>query len=472
MKTYQDLEKVLGNEKETGDFLFSAVNDHRSSDAFKKAYEGMEYYKKHNLTMENYQKFLYTLSGRKVPDLFSSNYKLKTMLFRRLVMQEVQYVLGNGLQMDNKEKLGKDIDYKLQEAAKMALAQGVGYGFWNNDHLEIFSFADSVDVPGFVPLKDEKTSEMKAGIRYWFRQVGNKNVFRATLYEEDGVSEWVKEANKKDVVLLEPKHAYKLRVSRDETGIVESYEENYTKLPIAQLWGNDTHESELVGIREKIDCYDFIESGLANTIDDTSGFYWVLKNAGGMDDIDLAQFIQRIKTVKAAAIDGEEGATAEAHTLDVPYESRKAMLEILRNDIYEDFQMLDVTTIAGGQKTATEIQAAYQAQDNKCADFEYMLIDFVQEIAEIAGLGDVEPKFVWNKIINRTEETQMVLSAADYLDDETILKYLPFVSTDDIDGILQKLDENNMQRMGVNSIKRTQNDEDEEDNDVIEEQEE
>lgn len=466
MKTYQDLEKVRNSEKETGDFIFAAVNEHRASERYRNASAGMAYYNKHNITMEQYQKFLYTISGRKIPDMFSSNYKLRSLIFRRLITQQVQYVLGNGLQMDNKDKLGKDIDYKLQEVAKLALAQGVGYAFWNNDHVEIFSFADTVDVPGFVPLVDEKTSALKAGIRYWFRQVGDDYIFRATLYEEDGVSEWVRECKEKNVAILEQKHAYKQRISRDDTGIVESYEENYEKLPIVQLWGNDTHESELTGIREKIDCYDFIESGLANTIDDTSGFYWVIKNAGGMEDVDLARFIQRIKTVKAAAVDGEEGSTAEPHTLEVPYESRKAMLEILRKDIYDDFQMLDISLLSDDQKTATEIQAAYQNQDNKCADFEYMLIDFIQKLAEIAGMGDVEPKFVWNKIINRTEETQMVMSAANYLDDETILKYLPFVSTDDIDNILQKMDETNMQRMGV---KRTEKEENEEENEQTEE---
>jgi len=37
---------------------------------------------------------------------------------------------------------------------------------------------------------DENTSELMAGIRYWFRDVGNKQLFRATLYEPDGISEW------------------------------------------------------------------------------------------------------------------------------------------------------------------------------------------------------------------------------------------------------------------------------------------
>ena len=59
--------------------------------------------------------------------MFSANYKLKTLFFRRLVTQQVQYVLGNGVTLqdvDNKAKLGKDFDFKLQTIAKRAMASG------------------------------------------------------------------------------------------------------------------------------------------------------------------------------------------------------------------------------------------------------------------------------------------------------------------------------------------------------------
>ena len=58
---------------------------------------------------------------------------------------------------------------------------------------------------------------------------------------------------------------------------------NYASLPIIPMYANDLHQSEFVGIRESIDCYDFIKSGLANVIEDNSSVYWTLKNAGGMD---------------------------------------------------------------------------------------------------------------------------------------------------------------------------------------------
>ena len=279
MKIYQDLEEAIAKGI-TGKFIRDAVQEHQSSKACKDAADGMAYYNKHNITIEKFQKFLFTLSGNKTPDIWSSDYRLKTLAFRRLVTQEVGYICANGVSMDEKEKLGADFDNKLQTAAKLALAQGVSYGYWNLDHLEVFSFADTPGNPGFVPLLDEKTSELMAGIRYWFRETGRKTVFRATLYELDGVSEWSAEGSD-DAQPMAEKRAYIHKELRNDLGVVDVCDENYTRLPIAVLYGNDTHESELVGLRGSIDCYDFIKSGFANQIDDTSGIYWILHNTGG-----------------------------------------------------------------------------------------------------------------------------------------------------------------------------------------------
>lgn len=82
------------SEIERGNFCREAVNEFMSTAEYRQAKDGDAYYAKHNVTIEKYQKYLYTLSGKQVADIFSSNYKLKTLFFRRLVLQQVQYVLG------------------------------------------------------------------------------------------------------------------------------------------------------------------------------------------------------------------------------------------------------------------------------------------------------------------------------------------------------------------------------------------
>ena len=87
--------------------------------------------------------------------------------------------------------------------------------------------------------------------------------------------------------------------------------------------------------------------------------------------------------------------------------------------------------------------------DNKCADFEYFLIDFIHQICAVGGIPNPEPQFTWNKVINQAEETSMVLSAAEYLDDETVLKHLPWILPEEVPDILKRRDEADLQRMGA-----------------------
>ena len=458
MKSYEDFLKAGETPKQRVEFLESAVKQHKTSQEYMDAIAGAKYYNKHNITIEKYQKFLYTVSGRKVKDVVSADYRLKTLFFRRLVLQQVQYVLGNGAvfeKRDTKEKLGKDFDFKLQKAGKRAMAEGVAFGFWNLDHLEVFGMADTPNEPGFCPLYSDETSELMAGIRYWYKKQGNKDVFRCTLYEVDGYTDYIK-VGSDDGQILNPKRGYITKISKTKAEIEDVQEENYgDKLPIIPLFANDSHESELVGIRESIDCYDFIKSGLANQIDDLNGIFWILKNTGGMDDTDLAQFIQKLKTVKAATVDGDSGVDATPTTADVPFEARKAMLEILRSDIYEDFQALDVKSLSAAQKTTQEIQAAYQSQDNKCADFEYYIIDFIQRILELMGIQD-NPSFVWNRVVNQAEQTTMILQAANYLTDEIIIKKLPFLTPEEATQVLEDRDLEDAERFSQTETEETE----------------
>lgn len=455
MKTYQNLAAISEDEGKVKKFVFDVITEHKTSAAYKVASVAEKYYARKNVTIMAFQKMLYNMKGQAVPDMWSANYKLRTHFFRRFVTQQVQYVLSNGVtfqKKDTKDKLGKKFDTQIQKAAKKAMVDHVSFLFWNLDHVEVFCFADTPTDPGFVPLYDEDTGALRAGVRYW--HVDEKTT-RATLYEENGYTEYVKK--KGDISVVAEKRSYKKTViSTKADGVSGELNENYAAFPIVPMYANDLHESELEGHRESIDCYDYIKSGLANDIDDTSGFYWVLKNSGGMDDVDIAKFIERMHTVRGAALE-DEASEATPHTLDVPTEAREKMLEILKADLYEDFQIINVEALSASAKTATEIRAAYQPMDDKCGDFEYFLIDAIQSVLALAGVDD-EPSFKWNRIANQTEETNMVMSAAAILGDELTLKKLPFLTPEEVEDRLRDMGDAAMNRY-TNPQEPTQEDE-------------
>lgn len=434
MKTYQDLESVGLIEAERMKFITDVVREHKANEAYKVARDAEAYYAKRNVTIEKFQKVLRTVTGQSVPDLFSANYKLKTGFFRRFVLQQTQYVLSNGVTFekdDTVEKLGADFENRLSTLAKKAIVDGVSFGFWNYDHLEVFCFADTPNDPGFVPLYDEETGLLRAGIRY----SATDTTERYALYELDGYTEYIK-LKDEDIKLYKKKKSYVESVKRTEIGGVEEVQgSNYPGFPIIPIYANDLRQSEIVGIREDIDCYDFIKSGMANQIDAASEIYWILQGTGGMDDVDLQRFIERMRTIKA--INLEPDMSAEAHTLDIPVDAREKLLDRLRSDMYEDFMLLDIEKALSGNITATGIRLAYQAQDDKSGDFEYHIREFITKLFDLLGIEDV-PSFKWNRIANQTEETNMVLSAASYLDDETILKHLPWIDTEEVEEIMAR----------------------------------
>lgn len=446
MKTFQNLAALNLDEGKRKQFVFDVIEEHKGSAAYKTASIAEKYYAKKNVTIMAFQKMLYNLHGQEVPDLWSANYKLRTHFFRRFITQQVQYVLSNGVtfqEKKTKDKLGKKFDTQLQKAAKKAMVDHVSFLFWNLDHVEVFCFCDTPTDPGFAPLYDEDTGALRAGVRYW---KPDDETTRATLYEENGYTEYVKK--KDEISVVAEKRSYKkTTISTKADGVSGELEENYSAFPIVPLYANDLHESELEGHRESIDCYDYIKSGLANDIDDTSGFYWVLKNSGAMDDVDLAKFRERMHTVKAAALD--ETDSAEAHTLDVPTAARERMLAILKEDLYQDFQIVNVEALSASAKTATEIRAAYQPMDDKCGDFEYFLIEAVQNILALAGIDD-EPSFKYNRIANQTEETNMIMTAAPVLGEELTLKKLPFLTPEEVEDRIKEMGDGAMQRFGYN----------------------
>ena len=283
MVTWQDLVEI--NERKSDrdkiQFVFMLINTHKNTREYEDALVAVEYAKQRNKTIMDYQKLLYTMTGKAVPDNYSANYKLASNFFYRFVTQQNQYLLGNGISWNNddtKELLGDSFDNEVQKAGYNALVSGVSFGFWNLDHLDVFTLQE------FAPLYDEENGALMAGVRFW--QLDKSKPMRATLYEPDGYTDYVWDGEGQ---ILHEKRPYILKIRSSQIDGDEIYDgANYPSFPIVPLWGNQHKQSELTGLRSEIDAYDLIKSGFANDLDDASQIYWIVQNAGGLDDVDLA----------------------------------------------------------------------------------------------------------------------------------------------------------------------------------------
>lgn len=456
MRTFQDFEKAgrTGNKEE---FISSAIAEHILGPVYQTARDADLYDRQRNRTINEYVRILFTLTGSPVEDFTASNNKIPSNFFHRLNTQRCVYSLGNGVSFTNteerpngdgttttvditKERLGPKFDSDLKDAGYKALIHGVTFCFWGEDRMYVFP------VTQFVPLWDEKEGTLRAGIRFW-RLAPDKPMV-VVLYEEDGYTKYETSGDEDGALrVVEGKKKYRTLYQTTDADDSEEVigEENYSALPIVPFWGSSLHQSTLVGMREAIDSYDLIRSGFANDLSDCAQIYWIVKNYGGMNDADLSRFRDRLKTLHVAVVDSDDESSITPYTQEIPYQARKQYLDDLRSGIYEDFGGLDVHTVAAGA-TNDHIDAAYQPLDEEADDFEYQVIECVQQILALIGIEDT-PVFKRNRISNQHEQTEMVLSAAQYLDETTILNKLPFISPDEVQQILMRKDIEDKERM-------------------------
>ena len=413
MLTFNDLEEILksNSEKEKMEFVLKAINEHKGTKDYQIAKDAELYYKHQNPTIMRFQKWIYNQMGQKVPDIWSANNKIASNWYNYFTTQAVSYLLGNGVTFKteaNKKKLGKDFDKRVQDCATAAKNGGIGFGFWNYDHLEVFKLTE------FVPLYDEDDGGLKAGIRFW--QIDDQKPLRATLYELDGYTDYIKRKDE-DMTVLHEKKKYIQSVTKAEIGDPIYDGDNYPCFPIVPLW-NVNRQSDLVGNQGTIDAYDLMVSGLINNVSDGEFIYWILKNCGGMDAVDDARFIEQLKLTHTAHADGDDGASVEAHNVSVEFEATAEALDRLEKQLFKDFMALKVEDIGAGA-TNDQIQAAYEPINQKTDQFEYCVTEFINGILELAGIED-EPTYTRSQMSNQSELLEMVLQCAEYLDDEYV----------------------------------------------------
>ena len=451
MYTYQDFIKDRDQTSEPY-AVKTAIERHLSSELYKTAKIADEYDQQRNPTINSYIQTIFNAMGVAVEDITAANNRISSNFFRRLNTQRCTYSLGNGISFADhiedrtdengvvtkvdttKAKLGPKFDTDTKKIGYKGLIHGVSFGFWNVTRLHVFPVTE------FAPLWDEETGALRAGVRFW--RLDDDKPMTAVLYTEDGFITYRSGNgfNNMDFKTqdLRPR-PYKVTISSvpaDGDEIVG--ESNYGVLPIVPFWGSDLHQSTLVGMREKIDSFDLIRSGFANDLQDVSQIYWIIENCGGMNMSDLMKLRDRMRITHFVEAGTDDGAKITPYTQEVPFQARQTYLDSIRAGIYEDFGALDVHTVAAGA-TNDHIDAAYQPLDENADDFEYQMIEFIQQILHLIGIEDT-PIFKRNRISNQTEQTQMVLLAAQYLDDETVLKKLPFISVDEVQEILAKKD--------------------------------
>ena len=438
MLTYQDLETAKA-QGELPAFLSRAIQQHIQSETYKTALIANEYDRQRNVTVNTWSRFV---AEHAVDDIYgasAANSRIASNFFRRFNKQRVTFSLGNGISFNKdgvKERLGKDFDTDFARLAYLALIHGEAFGFWNVNQLHVFPVTE------FVPLYDEKTGVMRAGIRWW--RIADDKPVKGTIFEENGMTPFKSRDGSSgyDFEFDGDTKPYVVRGIRTEAdGFTPTESANYSTLPVKRMQGSDLNQSTLVGLREQIDSYDLIQSGFANDLQECSQIYWIIENCGGMKDEELRDFLRKLKNDHIATADtkgmGVEQSSLKPFTQDVPYQSNMAWLTHIRGAMYEGFGALDVTQIGAQSRTATEIQAAYEPMNQNADDFEYQCIGFIRQILALIGVDEV-PLFDRSYIRNEREQVETIMMELPIIGERKALEKLPNITVDEIDAILEE----------------------------------
>ena len=452
MITYQDYERAENKTK----WLQSALVSYRNSKEYKKALEEQEYMAGRNTAIMQMQKVIYNMAGLPENDFTASNIKIRNRLIHRLVTDRCSYSLGNGISFSDqkkeivdgktvivdpvKEMLGNDFDQQIYQTAYWAQGNGAAYLYvhkgYEQDGWEYTLFKKTE----FLPLYDEHTGALRGGVRFWSLDWGKRPI-TAVLYTEAGYERYETPEKKYGLSALAKVEDLKPYIETVEQS--EAYGEEVTgtgtmtTLPIFPLYSGENRDSALDNLKPLIDAYDMVVSGFANDIKDCAQVYWLVSGAMGMSECDKRQLLDRLILQHMAVIDGENSSITP-YAQEIPYQARENCLKNLRDQMYENFGGFDVHTVEAGA-TNDHIEAAYWPMDEEADAFECQLITFIRMILGMMGV-DAVPVFRRNRVSNQKEQTEMVMLAAQYLDDQTILEKLPWISVDEVDDILARKD--------------------------------
>lgn len=459
MITYQDYERAENKTK----WLQNAIISYRNSKEYRDAAEQQEYMAGRNTAIRNMVRVIYDMAGLPETDFTKSNFKLMNRQIHRMVTDRCSYSLGNGVSFasakkakdengktvtvdQTKEMLGDDFDTYVFRTAYWAQANGKCFLYVHmGEDQEKWEYT-LFKMTEFLPLYDERTGALRGGVRFWSLDWGKRPI-TAVLYLEEGYIRYETPEKKYGITALAQVDDMKPYIEIVEESEAFGQEVvgtgDLTMLPIFPMYSGENRNSVLENQKGKIDAYDMISSGFANDLKDCAQVYWLITGAMGMTEKQKRQMLDRLILQHMAVVDGENSSITP-YTQEIPWQARKECLQMLETRMYKDFGGFDVQSISAGD-TNDHVEAAYWPMDEEADAFEYEVITFVRQILAMMGIDDV-PQFKRNKVSNQKEQTEMVMLAATYLDDRTVLEKLPWISVDEVDDILARKDGESLDR--------------------------
>ena len=408
----------------------------------------------------------------------TSDVKITHPFFNELVEQKAQYALSgkDRIVRSDDTELQEHLDRRFDDDFKDELlnliifssAEGDSfvYGYKDEEGITRFEFADGL---GVVEVEARETSDNQDYIIYYYEDkfaegntslLKSKSVTRIQVWDKDQTYYYKMRNNKielDDTHPINPRPHIIYKESEQDENI---YTETYGCIPFWRLDNNRKRQSDLLPIKALIDDYDRHACGLTNNLVDLAEGYAVVK---GFQGSNLDELIHNIRAKKVVGVDSD--GDVDIKTVNIPYEARKAKMDIDEQCIYKFGKGFNASQIGDGNITNIVIKSRYALLDMKCNALESSLRKLMRklirvvlkEINEETGKDwqekDVYMQFDREIITNELDNAQIanyeaqtqnvkintLLNLATKLDNETLMQLICEELDIDFEDIKDKL---------------------------------
>ncbi len=409
------------------------INDDEASERKKFAKVGQRYYDGDN-DIKDYRMFYYNADGNLEEDKFRTNTKIPHNFMRELVDQAAQYILSGKEgymrsdipelqeQLDIYFNKNEDFTSELMELLTGCMIKGFEYmyAYKNENNKLAFECADGI---GVVEVRAKDADDECEHIIYWYIdriEKGTKKIKRIQVWDEQQTYFYCQvddgEIVEDDSVEINPRP----HIILEDIKTGEKVGDTLGFMPFWRLDNNRKQFSDLKSIKALIDDYDIHACSLSNNLID---FDTPLHVVRGFEGDNLTELQQNLKTKKVIGV-GDSGGV-DIQTVQIPYEARRAKLDIDEQAIYKFGFGLNTAGLKDTAATTNiAIKAAYSLLDLKANKLVINVKKFLRKILKPVldeineelksdyQLKDVDIEFEYEVMSNSTENAQIKLIEA------------------------------------------------------------
>ena len=427
------LRDVLGaNLEETKANILTVIDNEKGSERLAAAQTGVDYYNNKTDILQAQQTYV-DEEGHEQVDPTKANNKIRHAFYPLLVKQKTGYLVGKPMNFmceDEelsaylKDILGEKWDSTVQTLCTAASNKGEEWLYCYIDHDGKFDYV-VCPMEQIIPLYNNGFKTRLEGV---IRHYETTNLAKETTTH---IELWTLEK----VMYFEDSGAGLELTGEAPHFTINERGYSFGVLPFVQFKNNEDMTTDLMLVKDLIDQYDHVTSGLANDLDDIQDAILVLKGYQGTDP---AEFNKNLRYFKLIKVDDMGGVSKLE--VNIPIAAKDSHLNRLENDIYRMGMGVDVSSEKLGNSSGVALKFIYSLLDLKCDQMETQfkkgikhllgLIAMWRETTEGVTTDRNTIKCVFNRsfIINTKEMITNVVNSNRLVSAKTMLANHPFVT--------------------------------------------